>query len=124
MPITPSLRKGHKANYLGDGMKAKSGETPHVKREFVLNRTTEDCLFEVVRALSRGTGTSVSNSHFLRALLKALSRALPEIERQAEKIGKLKRPPNAKDNQAEHEEFEEQLARCLHLALRAVKPKQ
>jgi hypothetical protein len=103
---------------------AGPGETPHIKREFILTPAADDTLAGTVRCLSRATGTNVSNSHFLRSLLKAVAHALPELEREASQIGRLKRPGNARGKEACREGYEEKLAEALLAALRAWTPKE
>jgi hypothetical protein len=97
-------------------------DAPSIKREFMLTPLADDSLHDAIRALSRATGTSLSNSHFLRVVLKVISNAIPEIEREASKLGKLKRPGNARDNQPEREEFEQKIAEALATALQSCPP--
>ena len=99
-----------------------TGETPVVKREFILTQTADDSLGHLITLYARTTGTDVSNSHFLRAVLKALSHALPELEKEASQIGKLKRPSNARGREAEREEYERRIAASLLAGMRACPP--
>lgn len=85
----------------------------------MLTRLADEGLDEAIRLLSRATGTTLSNSHFLRAMLKVVANAMPEIEREASKLGKLKRPGNARENQAEREEYELKLARAIAASLKS-----
>jgi hypothetical protein len=87
--------------------------TPIVKREFMLTPSADDTLFEAVRVLSRATRTNLSNSHFLRVLLKVVADAMPQIQEAASDLGELKRPGNAPENQPEREEYERQMARAV-----------
>ena len=100
----------------------KTGETPEIKREFILTQTTDDALGHLTILYSKATGTNVTNSHLLRALLKALVHAMPELERQAWYIGKLRRPSNARGREAEREEYERRIAASLLAGLRAGLP--
>lgn len=98
-------------------------EAPTIKREFMLTRVADDSLYEAVRALSRATGTSLSNSHFLRVILKVVANAIPEIEREASRLrGTVERPGNARENQAEREEYELTLAVAVAAAIKGAPP--
>lgn len=91
--------------------------TPVIKREFMLTPAADDTLFQAVRTLSRATGTNLSNSHFLRVLLKVVADAMPRIEAEAARLGKLKRPGNAPANQADREEYEARIATAVAAAI-------
>jgi hypothetical protein len=102
---------------------AEASDYPNIKREFMLTRLADENLFEAIRVLSRTTGTTLSNSHFLRAVLKVIANAIPEIEREASRLrGTLKRPGNARENQAEREEYELKLAKAIAAALKSAPP--
>jgi hypothetical protein len=96
--------------------------TPIVKREFMLTPEADDTLFQAVRVLSRATGTNLSNSHFLRVMLKVVAEAMPQIEEEASRLGKLKRPGNAPGNQPEREEYEQRMAGAVAVAIAASTP--
>jgi hypothetical protein len=95
-----------------------TGETPTIKREFILTPQADETLKHLVDVFSRATGTQVTNSHLLRAALKALAEAMPAIERGASELGRLKRPSNARGREAERERYEEAIARALSQASR------
>lgn len=99
----------------------KPSATPIVKREFMLTPSADDTLFHAVRALSGATGTNLSNSHFLRVLLKVVAHAMPQIEQAAARLGELKRPGNAPENQAEREEYEQRMAEAVAAGIAAAK---
>jgi Arc/MetJ-type ribon-helix-helix transcriptional regulator len=96
-----------------------TGEPADVKRELTLTRSTDQTLDELVALYQRATGSRVHASHVMRALLRALSLALPEIERSATALGPLRRPSNAPGREAERDEFEARLAESLLAGLRA-----
>lgn len=96
---------------------AEPSTTPIIKREFMLTPGADDTLYQAVRTLSRATGTNLSNSHFLRVLLKVVAEAMPQIEKEAARLGKLKRPGNAPANQPEREEYEERIAAAVAAAI-------
>src|SRR4051812_14359581 len=68
----------------------ETGEPANIKREFVLTASTDRALRELVSVFERATGTTITNSHLLRAVLRVTAHALPEIERQAAGLGPLK----------------------------------
>jgi hypothetical protein len=88
----------------------------------MLTPFADESLHDAVRVLSRATGTSLSNSHFLRVVLKVVRHAMSQIEREALQLGKLKRPGNARENQAQREEYEQKMAEALGAALRSCPP--
>jgi hypothetical protein len=104
----------------GHPVPTPTGETPDIKREFILTGSADATLREAVSILSRATGTDVTNSHFLRSLLKVLAAALPEIEREAARTGRLKRPGNARGREAERESYKRRLAEALLAGMAAV----
>src|SRR5438045_903038 len=58
-----------------------TGEQPDIKREFTLTRSTDDTLSELVALYQRTTGCRLHASHLMRAILKVLRQAMPEVER-------------------------------------------
>lgn len=99
-----------------------TGETPDIKREFILTQTADDALGHLTALYSKATGTNVTNSHFLRAVLKTLMHGMPELEKQAWQIGKLKRPSNARGNESERDDYEKRIAASLLAGMRACLP--
>jgi hypothetical protein len=106
----------------GPGANSEFADAPSIKREFMLTPAADDSLYNAIRILSRATGTTLSNSHFLRVVLRVIEHAMPEIEREALRLGKLNRPGNARDNRAEREEFELTIAEAVAAALRTCPP--
>lgn len=82
-------------------------------RDFSLTETTSDIVDALVRSCSEATGSSVSASHILRATLYALSEALPEIEKEFQKLGALKRPGNEQRFEAQRLEYERIIAAAI-----------
>lgn len=95
-----------------------TGEPANVKREFVLTASSEESLRRLLVLYERATGAKLTGSHLLRALLRAVDEALPEIERAASGLGPLKRPSNARGGEAGREEFERRLAESLLAGMR------
>src|SRR5262245_47537703 len=102
-----------------DAQAGLEGDIPNIKREFILTQSTDDALQDAVRLFSRATGTNLTNSHFLRVLLKCVAHAMPELEGEAPSIGKLKRPSNAREGQAAREEYERAIAAAVNAAFRS-----
>jgi hypothetical protein len=94
-------------------------ETPTVRRQFILTPSTDFTLKHVVALYSKATGSELTNSHFLRAMLKAIEHAMPQLEKEAEHMGKLKRPRNDRANEAHREEFERKLASSIIVGMHA-----
>ena len=82
------------------------GEMVDRKREFRLTKSTDETLEEFVTLYKHATGSDLTRSHVLRAVVKAIGEAMPTLRREAEKIGPLKRPSNAKGCEDRREEFE------------------
>jgi hypothetical protein len=47
---------------------------------------------------------------------------MPDVEKQAWQIGKLRRPSNARGKEAERDEYEKQIAAALLAGMRAFQP--
>lgn len=94
-------------------------DTPNIQREFILTQSADDILQDAVRLFSRATGTNLTNSHFLRVLLKCVAHAMPELKEEVSTIGKLKRPSNSREAQAAREDFERTIAATVSSAFRS-----
>lgn len=101
------------------GRPVPTGEPANLKREFVLTPTADDTLNQLLTVFGRGTVSKLTNSHVLRAVLHAVRHAMPELEKQAARLGPLRRPSNARGNEAERDELEKKLAACLVAGMRA-----
>jgi hypothetical protein len=88
-------------------------ETPTIRRQFILTPSADLTLKHMVALYSKATGSELTNSHVLRALLKAIEHAMPQLEHEAEHMDKLKRPKNDRANEAHRDEFERKLASCI-----------
>jgi uncharacterized protein YbjT (DUF2867 family) len=100
----------------------QTGEPADIKREFTLTRGTDDTLSELLALYQRTTGCRLHSSHLMRALLRVVREAMPELEREAKALGRLRRPSNATGREAERDEFEERIAESLRAAFLAAKP--
>lgn len=92
-------------------------ETPHIRRQFILTNSADFTLKQLIGIYERATGSGLTNSHMLRAILKALENAMPQIEESAEQLGRLKRPKNDPANEAQREEFERKIATSILMAM-------
>ena len=88
-------------------------ETPTIRRQFILTPSADLTLKHMVALYGKATGSELTNSHVLRALLKAIEHAMPQLEHEADQMGKLKRPKNDRANEAHRDEFERKLASCI-----------
>jgi len=89
-----------------------------VKREITLSPETAATLDELVRALRTATGTRLSTSHVVRALLRGLGPNLPFVQLAAQRFGRIRLPSNAPAYSADRERFEQRLAAALLEAIR------
>jgi hypothetical protein len=102
------------------GGEAKAtGEPVNRTREFHLTASTDATLKRAVEVFNEATGSNLTNSHFFRAVLLAVAQAMPELEREAAKLGPLKRPSNAPGHEADRDEFERKLADAFLAGIRA-----
>src|SRR6266511_3038865 len=69
---------------------AEPASSAPIKREFVLTPAADEALRQAVIVYQRAVGGSVTNSHFLRAVLQVVAHAMPEIERHAGELGPMK----------------------------------
>jgi len=96
-----------------------SGEVPDVPRQFTLTTKTDRTLKRLVGTYSEATGMDLKHSELLRALLVAVEHAMPELVREAQGIGPLRRPKNDRGREAEREELERRIAKAFLAGMRA-----
>ncbi len=98
-----------------------TGAPVDITREFHLTRRTARTLKRAVDIYGEAIGGSITNSHFLRALLIVVEDAIPHLEEEAAKLrlSALKRPSNAPGFEAEREAFEQERAEAIITGLRA-----
>lgn len=95
-------------------------ESAVIKREFVLTPAAEEALTRLVQVYRNATGTRLSNSHVIRGVLRGITHGLSAIEREANRLGPLKLPSNAKGREAERDQFEAALASSFIAAMRTL----
>ena len=98
------------------------GEPANIHRQFILTRSADETLKKLVRIYSRAGGVDLKGSEVMRAMLIALGHAAPELEREAARIGKLKRPKNDRGNEGLRDRLERRIARAIITGLRATTP--
>ena len=91
-----------------------------IKREFVLTPETDRILAALVQTYRQTTGARISNSQLIRAVLRSMSYGCVAIEREAQRLGTLKLPSNAKERVAEREQFELVLSTSIVEAMRSL----
>jgi hypothetical protein len=96
-----------------------TGEPVNRTREFHLTASADATLKQAVEIYNAATGSNITNSHFFRAVLMAVAQAMPELEREAAKLGLMKRPSNAPGHEAERDEFERRLAHAFLAGIQA-----
>lgn len=84
-----------------------------VKRELTLTRSTDEVFTGLIHTYRRSTGTRITASHVFRAMLRGVAFCLPELEREASRIGRVKLPSNARGREAERDRFEDRIAEAF-----------
>ena len=95
-----------------------TGEPAKIPCEFILTPTAKKTVDELISIFKSATGTELTRSHVLRAVLMVIKEALPNIKAEAKHIGPLKRPSNAVGAEAERDEFERQIAKAFKAGMR------
>jgi hypothetical protein len=96
-----------------------SGEVPDVPRQFTLTAKTDRTLKRLVATYSEATGVDLKHSELLRAILVAVEHAMPELVREAQGVGPLRRPKNDRGREAEREAMERRIATAFLSGMRA-----
>lgn len=96
-----------------------AGEPANIHRQFILTRSADETLKKLVRIYSRAGGVDLKSSEVMRAVLIALEHAAPELEREAARIGRLKRPKNDRGNEGLRDRLERRIARAIIAGARA-----
>jgi len=96
-----------------------TGEIANITRQFIVTESTDEILKQLVQLYSRAAGSQLTNSHVLRAILKGVAHAMPELEREAERLGRIKRPRNVRGKEHERELFERRITTAFMSGMRA-----
>lgn len=96
-----------------------SSEVVYLKREFVVTLEADEAITRLVEAYRRATRTRMTASHVLRSVALAVERAMPTLEREAQRLGPMRLPSNARSRRAERERFERAIAAAFTAGMRA-----
>ena len=96
-----------------------TGELANITRQFIVTESTDEILKHLVQLYSRAVGSQLTNSHVLRAILKGVAHTMPELEREAERLGRIKRPRNVRGKEHERKLFEKRIATAFMAGMRA-----
>ncbi len=94
------------------------GELVDRKREFRLTKAADETMEELLALYKHSTGADLTRSHVLRAVLKAIGEAMPSLRREADGIGPLKRPSNARGYEDRRDEFEASITEAFRKGMR------
>lgn len=97
------------------------GEPATIHRQFILTNSTDETLKKIVSIYSKATGVDLKASEVMRAVLIALGHATPELEREAGRVGRLKRPKNERGNEDLRDQIERRIASAIIAGTRATK---
>jgi hypothetical protein len=99
-----------------------AGEPANIHRQFIMTRSADETLKKLVRIYSRAGGVDLKGSEVMRAVLIALEHAAPELEREAARVGRLKRPKNDRGNEGLRDRLERRIARAIIAGVKAATP--
>lgn len=97
----------------GTGNPGAATHAPPTKREVLLSPDADTTLERLVQLLRETTGARITTSHVVRALLRAVAPALPNIRDAFSQLGPLRLPGNGARQDRQRRQFEAQLARAL-----------
>lgn len=80
---------------------------------------TDRVLKRLVSTYSDATRIDLKHSEVLRAILVAVEHAMPELLREANGIGVIRRPKNDRGREAEREQLERRIAKAFVAGMRA-----
>lgn len=98
-----------------------TGEATNIYRQFIFTGSSDDTLKRLLNIYSKATGLDLKGSEVMRAVLIALDHAAPELEREAARIGRLKRPKNERGNEDLRDQLERRIASAIIAGTRAAK---
>lgn len=93
-----------------------------LKREFVLSAEADGVFQGMLEAARRGTGTRLTASHLLRAVLRVFGEYAAGVAMQLDAIGPTRLPSNAKGSTADRIRFEDAIAEALVRGIRSKRP--
>lgn len=90
-----------------------------MKREFILSPSVDESFSRLIELYRRSTGTRLSGSHVLRAMLRGVSTCMESLQHEAARMGRLKLPSNASGWERQREEFEDRIAEAFINGIRS-----
>ena len=96
-----------------------TAEPTHKKREIQFSTSTDATFSRLIETYRRATGTRITASHVARAMLTGIAQCMDSVEYQAQQIGRLKLPSNARGREQEREKFEEAIAEAFINGIRS-----
>ncbi|MCC6357377.1 MAG: hypothetical protein IT450_01425 [Phycisphaerales bacterium] len=109
-PLIPCTRSGPE----------NSARLPRfIKRELALCPQTDALFEQLLQMLRSTTGTRLTASHTLRALLRAIGPHLRSIELEVTRIGALRLPSNSRGHESQRTAFEQRIAQAIIGGLQA-----
>jgi hypothetical protein len=96
-----------------------TGELADIVRQYQLTPTTDGHFNQLHMMICAATRARLPQTSVYRALLHAVGNALPQLEREAQRIGRLRVPKNAKGYEAQRDELEEIVAAAITAGMRA-----
>ena len=90
-----------------------------IKRELALSLTSNETFEQLIELCRRATGARLSASQLARAMLTGVAHCLPYLQHEAQRIGRLRLPSNARGREQERKQFESRIARAFVAGIRA-----
>jgi hypothetical protein len=105
--------------HIGAAASPVTGNPGTLKREVILSAAADEVLSSLIQAFRSTTHTRLSASHVVRAMLMGAGHALPELEREIQRLGPMKLPSNGLGFHRKREQFEGRLAAAFVAGMRA-----
>lgn len=97
----------------------RTGEPATLAKQVVLTPSAEKTFDAYCAAVRGSTTLALKHSELYRAIAHALEHARPAFEREARKLGLLRRAKNDRGNEAERDALERTIAQAIVAALRS-----
>jgi len=100
-------------------MENRPRDSVGIKREFIFSPSTDESIARLIDLYRRSTGTRLSGSHVLRAMLRGVSTCMDSLQQEAARMGRLKLPSNASGWERQRDEFEDRIAEAFINGIRS-----
>jgi hypothetical protein len=124
-PVIRSVSETQPLKPVAEASPPRPDPPPNVEAEptdklvqFSLTKSALVTLDTMIKKYAK-TGVTLRRSEMLRAILKAMNHAMPELEREAQYVGTLNRPKNDRGNEALREMMEQSIAYAIIAGMRA-----